>query len=45
MLTSPCLALPESNRELAADDLLRRADSAMYEAKRDGGGVRLALSA
>jgi diguanylate cyclase (GGDEF)-like protein len=36
---------PLAGGEWAADDLLRRADSAMYEAKRDGGGVRLAVIA
>lgn len=30
----------ETDSLLAADDLLRRADWVMYEAKRDGGGVR-----
>ncbi len=35
--------LPSARDDLTlADELLRRADSAMYEAKRTGGGVRLA---
>jgi diguanylate cyclase (GGDEF)-like protein len=44
VITSLSSALEVSEGEWAADDLLRRADSAMYQAKRDGGGVRLALS-
>ncbi len=45
VLTSLNSARKVARGEWAADDLLRRADSAMYEAKRDGGGVRLAASA
>ena len=41
VLTATATSLPaDRDSLLTADDLLRRADSAMYEAKREGGGVR-----
>ncbi len=43
VLTATATSLaPARDSLLAADDLLRRADWAMYEAKRGGGGVRTA---
>jgi diguanylate cyclase (GGDEF)-like protein len=45
VLTPLSARRPIAGGEWAADELLRRADSAMYEAKREGGGVRLAVIA
>jgi diguanylate cyclase (GGDEF)-like protein len=42
VLTASASGVPPCDSLLAADDLLRRVDRAMYEAKRDGGGVRTA---
>jgi diguanylate cyclase (GGDEF)-like protein len=45
VLTSLNIVRPLAGDERAADELLRRADNAMYEAKRRGGGVRLVVNA